>query len=123
MFVTLFDTWVLTNPEFDKISKIASWTPLDHVSMPPAVKKWLDKPNVLPIAMAPFGVEQMAEVGIESTYIPHAIDTHIYKPTETIEGQLTRRFLNVKDDDFLIVVNAANKANRTNGAARCCARP
>jgi glycosyltransferase involved in cell wall biosynthesis len=113
LLVTLFDTWVLTNPEFDKIPKIASWVPLDHVSMPPAVKKWLDKPNVLPIAMAPFGQEQMAEVGIESTYIPHAIDTHIFKPTETIEGQLTRRFLNVKDDDFLIVVNAANKANKS----------
>ena len=113
MLVTLFDTWVLTNPEFDKIPKIASWVPLDHVSMPPAVKKWLDKPNVLPIAMAPFGQEQMTEVGIESTYIPHAIDTHIFKPTEAIEGQLTRRFLNVKDDDFLIVVNAANKANKS----------
>ncbi len=35
MLVTLFDTWVLTNPEFDKIPKIASWVPLDHVSMPP----------------------------------------------------------------------------------------
>jgi glycosyltransferase involved in cell wall biosynthesis len=113
LFMTLFDTWVLNNPEFDKIPKIASWTPLDHVSMPPAVKKWIEKPNVLPIAMAKFGVEQMAEVGIESTYIPHAIDTHIFKPTEMIEGQITRRFLNLKDDDFLIVVNAANKANRS----------
>lgn len=113
LLMTLADVWILNNPEFDKIPKIASWTPLDHVSMPPAVKKWLEKPNVLPIAMSPFGVEQMSEVGIESTYIPHAIDTHIFKPTETIEGQLTRRFLNVKDDDFLIVVNSANKANKS----------
>jgi glycosyltransferase involved in cell wall biosynthesis len=113
LLMTLADVWILTNPEFDKIPKIASWTPLDHVSMPPGVKKWLEKPNVLPIAMSPFGVEQMAEVGIESTYIPHAIDTHIFKPTETIEGQLTRRFLNIKDDDFLIVVNSANKANKS----------
>jgi len=113
LLMTLADVWILNNPEFEKIPKIASWTPLDHVSMPPAVKKWLEKPNVLPIAMSPFGVEQMSEVGIESTYIPHAIDTHIFKPTETIEGQLTRRFLNVKDDDFLIVVNSANKANKS----------
>jgi glycosyltransferase involved in cell wall biosynthesis len=113
LMMTLFDTWVLTNPEFDKIPKIASWVPLDHVSIPPAVKKWLDKPNVLPIAMAPFGVEQMNEVGIESTYIPHAIDTHIFKPTDKIAGQDTRRFLNLKDDDFLIVINSANKANKS----------
>ena len=113
MLMTLADVWILTNPDFDKFPKIASWVPLDHVSMPPAVKKWLDKPNVMPIAMAPFGMEQMAEVGIEGTYIPHAIDTHVFKPTDKIEGQLTRRFLNLKDDDFLIVVNSANKANKS----------
>lgn len=113
LLVTLADVWILTNPDFDKFPKIASWVPLDHVSMPPAVKKWLDKPNVMPIAMAPFGMEQMAEVGIEGTYIPHAIDTHVFKPTDKIEGQLTRRFLNLKDDDFLIVVNSANKANKS----------
>lgn len=113
LLITLADVWILNNPEFEKIPKIASWVPLDHVSMPPAVKKWLEKDNVLPIAMAPFGVEQMSEVGIESTYIPHAIDTHVFKPTEKIEGQITRRFLNLKDDDFLVVVNAANKANKS----------
>ena len=113
LLMTLADVWILNNPEFAKIPKIASWTPLDHVSMPPAVKAWLEKDNVVPIAMAPWGVEQMAEVGIESTYIPHAIDTHIFKPTEDIAGQKTRRFLNLKDDDFLVVVNSANKANKS----------
>lgn len=113
LMVTLADVWILNNPEFAKIPKIASWVPLDHVSIPPAVKAWLEKDNVLPIAMAPFGVEQMKEVGIESTYIPHAIDTHTFKPTAQIAGQNTRRFLNLKDDDFLIVVNSANKANKS----------
>jgi glycosyltransferase involved in cell wall biosynthesis len=113
LLITLADVWILTNPEFEKIPKIASWVPLDHVSMPPNVKKWLEKDNVLPIAMAPFGVEQMAEVGIESTYIPHAIDTKVFKPTETLNGQNTRKFLNLDDDAFLIVVNSANKAQRS----------
>jgi hypothetical protein len=113
LLITLADVWILNNPEFAKIPKIASWVPLDHVSIPPAVKAWLSKDNVVPIAMATFGVEQMNEVGIESTYIPHAIDTHTFKPTDTIAGQNTRRFLNLKDDDFLIVVNSANKANKS----------
>lgn len=113
LLITLCDVWILTNPEFEKFPKIASWVPLDHVSMPPSVKKWLEKPNVLPIAMAPWGVDQMKEVGIESTYIPHAIDTHVFKPKDKIAGQDTRRFLNLKDDDFLIVVNSANKANKS----------
>ena len=90
MLITLADVWILKNPEFAKIPKIASWVPLDHVSMPPAVKAWLEKDNVIPIAMAPWGVEQMDSVGIKSTYIPHAIDTHTFKPTEKIEGQITK---------------------------------
>ena len=110
---TLFDTWVLTNPEFDKINKIISWVPLDHISMPPAVKRWIEKPNVVPVAMAPFGLEQMKEVGVDAHYIPHAIDTHTYKPTDRLAGQSTREFLGLKEDDFLIVVNSANKANKS----------
>lgn len=113
LLITLADVWILTNPAFAKMPKIASWVPLDHVSIPPAVKAWLERDNVTPIAMAPFGVEQMAEVGIESTYIPHAIDTHVFKPTELLAGQKTRRFFNLKDDDFLVVVNSANKANKS----------
>lgn len=110
---TLFDTWVLSNPEFDKINKIISWVPLDHISIPPGVKKWLDKPNVVPVAMSPFGLEQMQEVGIKGHYIPHAIDTHVYKPTHKLAGQSVRSFLGLNDDDFLVVVNSANKANKS----------
>jgi glycosyltransferase involved in cell wall biosynthesis len=114
IMLTLIDAWVLNPKAFPKedVETIISWVPLDHISMPPAVKRWLVMDHVQPIAMSPWGQEQMSEVGIESIYIPHSIDTvNQFKPTFKLAGKDTREFLGVKDDDFLIVVNSANKAN------------
>lgn len=108
--ITLYDTWVLRNPALDEI-QIASWVPMDHTTIPPKVAAWLKKPNVTPIAMAPNGVRLMAQAGIECEYVPHGIDTTIYKPTETIGSQKAREFMGLTDDQFLVGMVAANKAN------------
>lgn len=107
--VTLYDTWVYKNPKLDEIP-IISWTPLDHVTLPPLVAKWLMKPNVTPVTMAPHGQRQLDEAGIANTYIPHGIDTKVYNYTETFDGVPTREFMGIKDE-FLIGMVAANKAN------------
>jgi glycosyltransferase involved in cell wall biosynthesis len=112
--LTLCDVWVLTHNLWKEkdFPRILSWIPLDHISMPPKVKKWIDKPNVTSIAMSPFGLEQLKEVGVEGHYIPHSVDTvNTFKPTAKIGKQNAREFLGLKDDDFLIVSNSANKAN------------
>jgi len=109
--MSLYDVWVFKNPKLDDLPFV-SWVPLDHISMPPMVYKWLEKDNVTPVAMSPHGQRQMAEVGIESVYIPHMIDTDIYKPTETFDDLPTRQFMDVPEDAFLIGMVAANKANK-----------
>jgi glycosyltransferase involved in cell wall biosynthesis len=110
LLITLYDVWVLTNKALDKLP-IASWTPLDHMTMPPKVEAWLRKDNVTPIAMAPFGVEQMNFKGIECEYAPHSIDTKIMKPTPLINGQNVREYMGVTDDEFVVGSVAANKAS------------
>jgi glycosyltransferase involved in cell wall biosynthesis len=114
--LTLGDVWTL-KPEAwptEEFPRILSWVPLDHISIPPAVKRWLEKDNVTPIAMAPFGAEQLAENGIEGIYIPHSIDTvSTFKPTDKIGKQDAREFLGLQDTDFLVMMNSANKANKS----------
>jgi len=88
---TLYDVWVYNKMQFD--GPIVSWVPLDHITPPPAVMQFLGKENVRPITMSPFGQEQLEAVGIPSTYIPHGIDTKIYKPTPDIDGVATREFM------------------------------
>tara|TARA_R110000868_G_scaffold217091_3_gene467208 strand:- start:2479 stop:3684 length:1206 start_codon:yes stop_codon:yes gene_type:complete len=113
LFLTLYDTWVFQHPDFDKFKRILAWTPLDHASMPPHVFNFLKKENVLPIAMSPFGLEQMKQHKIDGVYIPHGIETKIFKPTYTFNGMKTRKFLGVDDKSFLIMMNSANKANKS----------
>ena len=106
---TLYDVWVYNNMEFD--GEIVSWVPLDHITPPPKVVKFLQKENVTPITMAPHGQEQLEAIGIQSTYIPHGVDTKVYTPTPDIDGVATRDFMGVSDDTFLVGIVAANKAN------------
>lgn len=113
LFITLYDTWIFQHPSFDKFNRILAWTPLDHISLPPQVYNFVKKENVLPVAMSPFGQQQLAEQNIESVYIPHSIDTKIFKPTELIDEVKTRKFLGLSDDSFLIMMNSANKANKS----------
>jgi len=110
VLITLYDVWVLKGAAWDKLN-IASWVPLDHTTLPPKVEAWLRKENVTPIAMSPFGVEQMKAKGIECEYVPHAIDTKIMKPTWKMQGQNVRDFMGVSEDTFVVGSVAANKAS------------
>lgn len=106
---TLYDVWVYNNLKYD--GPIVSWVPLDHITLPPGVQQFLTRENVTPITMSPHGQRQLESQGIPSTYIPHGIETKVYKPTPTVNGIPTREFLGVPEDAFLVGIVGANKAN------------
>lgn len=107
--MTLYDVWVYNDLQYD--DPILSWVPMDHLTIPPGVHKFISRPNVTPIAMAPHGKRLMDAQGIESVYIPHGIDTKVYKPTFEIENTPVRQYMGVPEDAFLVGMVAANKAN------------
>lgn len=109
--LTLYDAWVfIDQPGLDDL-QFWSWTPVDHITLPPKVRQWAEKPNVKTIAMSPFGQAQFEKFDIDSTYIPHAIDGKVFKPTDKIRGIKTREFIGIPEDAFLVGMVAANKAN------------
>jgi glycosyltransferase involved in cell wall biosynthesis len=112
--LTLYDVWVyldaLKSGHLKDIPLI-SWAPIDHVTIPPKVLEFLKQDQVTPIAMSLHGQRLLDEQGVESTYIPHAIDTNVYKPTPKINGIPVREFLGIPEDSFLVSIVAANKAN------------
>jgi glycosyltransferase involved in cell wall biosynthesis len=110
LFISLYDVWVMKSAQYENFP-IASWVPLDHVTMPPGVEKFLRKDNVTPIAMSPHGVRQMNAKGIECEYAPHAIDTKVYKPTYKIGAHEINEYLGITPDTFMVGVVAANKAS------------
>jgi glycosyltransferase involved in cell wall biosynthesis len=107
--ITLYDVWVLKGKAWDSIN-IASWTPVDHANLTAGVEAWLRKENVTPIAMAPNGVRAMEAKGIECEYVPHGIDTKIFKPTDKIQGMNVREYMGLTDE-FVVGMNAANKSS------------
>lgn len=109
--LTLYDAWVyLQYPELETMD-IVSWVPIDHISIPPKVELWCKKENVTPIAMSEFGRKQLQSKDIDARYIPHAVDTSVYKPTPKIDGIPMREYYGLKEDDFLVGMVSANKAN------------
>lgn len=108
--MTLYDAWVYLDAKLDD-TKVISWLPLDHITLPPKVEAWCRKDNVEIVAMSPHGKRQLADRRIESTYIPHAVDTKVFKPTHTMHGIDIREFYGVPKDKFLVGMVAANKAN------------
>ena len=107
--LTLYDVWVLNNLKYD--GEIISWVPLDHITLPPEVAKFLLRSNVTPITMSLHGQRQLEENGIDSVYIPHAVDTKVFKPTHEFKGKPIREFLQIPEDAFLVTIVQANKAN------------
>ena len=116
LLVTLFDTWVFKGKQWDLVDNIASWVPIDHTPCPPDVLAWCSRPNVTPIAMSKFGKAMLERAGVEALYVPHAIDTTVFKPTEKFEAgdkRMTgREFMEVSADAFVVGINSANKGGR-----------
>ena len=107
--ITLYDVWILRGDKYADLN-IASWTPIDHNPIPPLVLEWCKRPNVTPIAMSRFGQEQLAKRGVESLYIPHAVEP-VFKPTFEVDGKNVREYMGTTEDTFLVGMNFANKAS------------
>lgn len=107
--MTLYDVWVYDQIKFD--DPIFAYVPIDHVTMPPLVQKFLMRENVTPVTMSEHGQRMLEQRDIKSVYAPHSVDTSVFLPTHDIGGVPTREFMGVKDDQFLVSIFAANKSN------------
>jgi glycosyltransferase involved in cell wall biosynthesis len=107
--ITLYDVWGL-EPSYWKDARVASWTPVDHYPVPPAVASW--GRDHLTLAWSKFAVAAYAELGIEARYVPLAIDLREYGPRDALlRGDSARTILGVPDDAFLVTIAAANVGN------------
>jgi hypothetical protein len=106
---TLYDVWIMRGDKYADLN-IASWVPIDHNPIPPLVLEWCKRPNVTPIAMSRWGQEQLKNRGVESLYIPHAVEP-VFQPTYEVDGLDVREYMGIDADTFLVGMNFANKAS------------
>lgn len=108
--LTLYDVWVYNDAPIE--ADVLAWVPLDHVTLPPMVGQFLRRDNVSAIAMSPHGQRQLEQEEIPSKYIPHGIDTTVFKPTKNMRGKSFRDWIDVDSNTFLVTIVSANKADR-----------
>jgi len=128
IMITLFDIWIgssgLYRGQRDWFTKIhprwVPYFPVDHDPIPvPTLEQAAQAYKR--VSMSQFGQRELRRVGLDSTYIPHGVQTDVFKPPEDKDANkkwlyervsaplLERDKLEWGDDIFLIGKNAANK--------------
>jgi glycosyltransferase involved in cell wall biosynthesis len=110
--INLGDSWVLEHERFHRDLRLACWAPVDHSGLhgpelTGGVKKVLQHPSVTPIAMSRHGEAAMRVGGLDPLYIPHAVDTYLFRPRPS-ERDAFRRGAGLPEDAFIVGMVAAN---------------
>jgi glycosyltransferase involved in cell wall biosynthesis len=108
--IALCDAWVLRPNHFPNGLRLAIWAPVDHRPLPPGVRNVLKHEAVTPIAMSMFGKKMMQNAGLNPLYVPHGIDTTLFRPQPENKASI-RGELGLPESAFVIGMVAANKSN------------
>lgn len=107
VLMTLTDTWILETGMIPQGLKWIPYYPIDHVTLPDTIKRNLST-AYRKIAMSKFGQKVVQEAGLHSYYVPHAIDTEVFKPMDKYEA---REKLGWPKDAYIMGMVAMNKGN------------
>ena len=104
IILTLGDVWTFESPLLDQLC-VGSWVPVDHLEVPDVVRGWFDVMGAVPIAMSRFGEAALRRAGLNPLYVPHGIDTSVFRPGDKAEA---RAATGVPDDVFVVGMVANN---------------
>jgi len=112
LLITLVDIWVMG--QMDPTIHWCPWIPVDHNPIPPLVLKTAQQcPGIIkPIAMSKFGMKQLGDNGVDCYYIPHTVNTKLFKPDPISRERGRDRY--GWNDKFVIGCVATNQAERKN---------
>lgn len=108
LLLVLYDAWAI-DPRPLREFATAIWAPIQSYPVPPADLGVFEVSGAQPIAMSRFGERLLTQAGLQPVYVPHAVDTSVFKPLTDDERALARDMLQVPQDAFVIAIVAANK--------------
>ena len=120
LFVTLFDVWIGGEWLRQLHPKLIAYCPVDHAPMPEGVYEQL-RYVYLAVAMSQFGKREMDHFDIRNVYIPHGVDTEVFKPGDKAKAKSWLGQMGVSpradaaktgSDKFTVTINSANKGPR-----------
>lgn len=105
IIIGLFDIWGANPEDLKQIPRFIPWTPIDTDPVQPPMLMNLRFSNRI-IAMSKFGQRVLKEQGFSSTYIPHHVDTDIFKPLDKAQAKAA---FGLPPDAFVFGMVSANK--------------
>lgn len=104
IIITLGDVWTFESPLLDQLA-VGAWVPIDHLEVPDVVRNWFQVMGAIPIAMSRFGEAALQRAGLHPMYVPHGIDTSVFRPGDQAEA---RKSVGLPDDAFVVGIVANN---------------
>lgn len=106
IIITLMDAWVV---ETINIPPSIEWHPYFPIDCEPMSHRILQKIKLgkKPIVMSKFGKEMTDNAGIDAYYVPHMVDTKVFKRNDV---KKSRKMLGLPNDKFIVGMVAANKS-------------
>lgn len=101
----LQDQWVLHPNDLQMVNRYIPITPIDHDPVPENILQNLRFAYKI-ITYSKFGHRKLQEKGLYSTFIPHTVDTEIFKPMDKAER---KKAAHLPEDCFLVGMVSANK--------------
>lgn len=108
LVLVLYDVWAIDPAPLREFAT-AAWTPIQSHPVPPSDLNFFQVSGACPIAMSRYGERELVKAGLQPVYVPHAVDTSVFKPLSADERALAREMLDVPADAFVIAIVAANK--------------
>jgi len=104
--LSFMDVWVMHG--IDLGVRWVQWIPIDHDPVPPAVAN-VARTAYRRIAISKFGQNRLEAIGLESGYVPNAVETDIMKFTEMPDEH--RKVFQIPKDKFIVGMVAMNKGD------------
>ena len=107
LVLSLLDIWVLPEDYAQRCrpARWAAWFPVDSQPVPELVVK-RSKACDYPVTYSHFGQQEAQRAGLSTRYIPHGIETLIFRPGDRAAA---RKRLGVREEAYLVSMVAANK--------------
>lgn len=107
LLISLMDTWVMNPEDYPKQLRWVPWYPVDHQEMPAIVRGKIALAYKR-IAFSKHGVTCTHNAGLDCYYVPHGIETQIFKPADK---SAARASLGIPQDRYVVGTVAMNKGN------------
>lgn len=104
---SLQDQWVLHPQDLQQVNRWIPITPIDYEPCPKPILQNMKYAYRI-ITYSKFGQKSLQDNGYYSTYIPHTVNTEIFKPMDKAERKTKA---GLPADSFVLGMVAANKEN------------